>query len=154
MYPKAASVESSFSGFEGSAAGYISLARPLILALSVGGKKVFGTVPYTEAAYIGGSSTVRGLPVNRFAGEASLYGRLELRLKLGKAIFFIPGEYGIFGLADAGRVFVEGESSNKWHPAYGGGVFFSVLDLSTVFTLSVARSEEWTAVYIKAGFSF
>ena len=154
VYPKAASVESSFSGLEGNAAGYISLARPLILALSVGGKKVYGTFPYTEAAFIGGNLTVRGLPNNRFAGAASLYGRCELRLKLGKAIFVIPGEYGIFGLADAGRVFVEGETSNEWHPAYGGGVFFSILDLSTVFTLSVARSEEWTAIYIKAGFSF
>lgn len=152
--PKAASVESSFSGLEGSVAGYISLAQPLILALSVGGKKVFGTIPYTEAAYIGGSSTVRGLPNNRFAGTASLYGRLELRWRLGKAIFFVPGEYGILCLADAGRVFAERESSVKWHPAYGGGIFFSILDLSTVFTLSVARSEEWTAVYIKAGFSF
>jgi hypothetical protein len=154
MYPKAATVESTFSGVEGNAAAYISLTKPLILALSIGGKKLFGTIPYTEAAYIGGSSTVRGFTKNRFAGEASLYGRLELRLILGKAIFIIPGEYGLFGLTDIGRVFVKDESSNKWHPAYGGGVFFSVLDLATVFSLAVAVSEERTAVYFKAGFSF
>ncbi len=154
VYPKAATVESTFSGVEGNAAAYISLTKPLILALSIGGKKLFGTIPYTEAAYIGGSSTVRGFTKNRFAGEASLYGRLELRLILGKAIFIIPGEYGLFGLTDIGRVFVKGESSNKWHPAYGGGVFFSVLDLATVFSLAVAVSEERTAVYFKAGFSF
>ena len=154
VYPKAATVESTFSGVEGNAAAYISLAKPLILALSIGGKKLFGTIPYTEAAYIGGSSTVRGFTKNRFAGEASLYGRLELRLILGKAIFVIPGEYGLFALTDIGRVFVKGESSNKWHPAYGGGVFFSVLDLATVFSLAVAVSEERTAVYFKAGFSF
>jgi hemolysin activation/secretion protein len=154
VYPKAATVESTFSGVEGNAAAYISLAKPLILALSIGGKKLFGTIPYTEAAYIGGSSTVRGFAKNRFAGDSSLYGRLELRLILGKAIFIIPGEYGLFGLTDIGRVFVKGESSNKWHPAYGGGVFFSVLDLATVFSLAVAVSEEWTAVYFKAGFSF
>jgi hypothetical protein len=154
VYPKAATVESTFSGVEGNAAAYISLAKPLILALSIGGKKLFGTIPYTEAAYLGGSSTVRGFAKNRFAGDSSLYGRLELRLILGKAIFIIPGEYGLFGLTDIGRVFVKGESSNKWHPAYGGGVFFSVLDLATVFSLAVAVSEEWTAVYFKAGFSF
>ncbi|MCK4931478.1 MAG: BamA/TamA family outer membrane protein [Candidatus Aminicenantes bacterium] len=154
VYPKAATVESTFSGVEGNAAAYISLTKPLILALSIGGKKLFGTIPYTEAAYIGGNSTVRGFAKNRFAGDSSLYGRLELRLILGKAIFVIPGEYGIFGLTDIGRVFVKGESSNKWHPAYGGGVFFSVLDLATVFSLAVAVSEEWTAVYFKAGFSF
>jgi hypothetical protein len=154
VYPKAATVESTFSGIEGNAAAYISLAKPLILALSVGGKKLSGTIPYTEAAYIGGASTVRGYNWNRFAGDASLYGRIELRLILGKTIFIIPGEYGLFGLTDIGRVYVDGESSNKWHPAYGGGVFFSVLDLATVFSLAVAASDEWTAVYLRAGFSF
>jgi hypothetical protein len=53
-----------------------------------------------------------------------------------------------------GRVYLKGESSNTWHPAYGGGAFFSVLDLATVFSLAVAVSEEWTAVYVRAGFSF
>lgn len=154
VYPKAATVEDTFSGVAGEAAAYISLARPLILALSAGGKKLSGTIPYTEAAYIGGGSTVRGYNWNRFAGDASLYGRIELRLTLGKAIFIIPGEYGLFGLTDIGRVFFKGESSNKWHPAYGGGAFFSVLDLATVFSLAVAASEEWTAVYLRAGFSF
>jgi hypothetical protein len=154
VYPKAATVESTFSGVEGEAAVYISLAKPLILALSAGGKKLSGTIPYTEAAYIGGATTVRGYKWNRFAGDASLYGRIELRLTLGKTIFIIPGEYGFFGLADIGRVYLKGESSNKWHPAYGGGAFFSVLDLATVFSLAIAVSEEWTAVYLRAGFSF
>jgi hypothetical protein len=154
VYPKAFSVESAFSGIEGSAAAYISLAKPLILALSAGGKKIFGTFPYTEAAYLGGVSSLRGFQKNRFAGNASIYGQAELRLVLGKAIFVIPGEYGLFGLADVGRVYVEGESSVNWHPAYGGGAFFSVLDLATVFSLSVATSDEWTAVYFKAGFAF
>jgi hypothetical protein len=154
VFPKAATVESTFSGVEGIAAAYISLAKPLILALSAGGKKLSGTIPYTEAAYIGGPNTVRGYDLNRFAGDASLYGRAELRLTLGKTIFIIPGEYGIFGLAEIGRVYVEGESSNKWHPAYGGGLFFSVLDLATVFSVAVAASEERTAIYVRAGYSF
>ena len=154
VYPKAATVEDTISGIEGEASAYISLAEPLILALSVGGKKISGKVPYTEAAYIGGASSVRGYDKNRFAGDASLYGRMELRLILGKAIFIIPGEYGIFGLTDIGRVYLKGESSNTWHPAYGGGIFFSVLDLATVFSLAVATSEERTAVYIRAGYSF
>jgi hypothetical protein len=154
VYPELLSADSTFSGFEGNAAAYISLAKPLILALSVGGKKIFGTFPYTEAAYIGGSSTLRGFHKNRFAGNASLYCQTELRLVLGKAVFIIPGEYGLFGLADVGRVYVDEESSNKWHPAYGGGVFYSVLDIATVFSLSIARSEEGTIVYFKAGFAF
>lgn len=154
VYPKAATVEDTFSGVEGEAAAYISVAKPLILALSAGGKKLSGSYPYTDAAYIGGATTVRGYNRNRFAGDASLYGRIELRATLGKTIFIIPGEYGLFGLTDIGRVYFNGESSDKWHLAYGGGIFFSVLDLATVFSLAVAVSEEWTAVYLRAGYSF
>jgi hypothetical protein len=154
VYPKAATVEDTFSGVKGEAAAYISLAKPLILALSAGGKKLSGTYPYTDAAYIGGATTVRGYKWNRFAGDASLYGRVELRMTLGKAIFIIPGEYGLFALTDIGRVYLKGEPSNKWHIAYGGGAFFSVLDLATVFSLAVAVSEEWTAIYLRAGYSF
>lgn len=153
-YPEVWDVESQFGTIQGEATAYLPATRRLILAFRAGGKKVFGTFPFHEAAYIGGSANVRGFRQGRFAGDASLYGNTELRLILGKAVIFIPGEYGIFGLTDVGRVYLEGETSKKWHTAYGGGFFFSVLDLSTVFPLAVAVSEEKTSVYFKAGFSF
>lgn len=154
LYPHAWDVRRVFGGVEGEAAAYLSVASRINFALRAGGKTISGTYPYHEAAYIGGASTIRGYPRDRFAGDASLYGNAELRLKLGKAVLILPGEYGVFGLADAGRVFVKGKSSDKWHPAYGGGLFFSILDLSTVFSITVATCEERTSVYFMAGFWF
>ncbi len=154
LYPHAWDVYRVFGGVEGDVAAYLPISSRLVLALRAGGKKISGTYPYQEAAYLGGSSTIRGYARDRFAGDASLYGNAELRLKLGKAVLVLPGEYGIFGLTDAGRVFVKGESSNRWHPAYGGGLFFSILDLSTVFSITVATCDERTSVYFMAGFWF
>lgn len=154
FYPKVWHVETAFGGVRGDVSAYIQVAQRLMLALRAGGKKVFGTYPFYEAAFLGGLDTIRGLQKERFAGDALLFGSAELRLTLGKAVFIVPGEYGILGLADVGRVYLEGESSNRWHPAYGGGMFFSILDLSTVFSISVASSEERVAVYFKAGFWF
>ncbi len=153
-YPEIWDAERPFGSVQGEVSVYLPYSRHLTLALRAGGKKVFGTYPFHESAFIGGSSTVRGFRRGRFAGDAALYGNAELRLILGKAVILIPGEYGIFGLTDIGRVYLDGEISKKWHTAYGGGFFFSVLDLSTVFSLAVAASEEKTSVYFKAGFSF
>jgi hemolysin activation/secretion protein len=154
FYPKLWHVESNFGGVEGDVYTTIPLGKRLVLALRAGGKKVFGTYPFYEAAFLGGLGTIRGLQKERFVGDASLFGNAELRLTLGKAVFVVPGEYGIFGLADVGQVYLEGESSSKWHPAYGGGLFFSILDLSTVFTFGVASTDERIGVYFKAGFWF
>jgi hypothetical protein len=43
---------------------------------------VWGQVPFQEAAFIGGASTVRGLYSDRYAGDASAYGNAELRFHL------------------------------------------------------------------------
>ncbi|MFC2156464.1 ShlB/FhaC/HecB family hemolysin secretion/activation protein [Acidobacteriota bacterium] len=154
LYPGLFDVEKSFGSVQGNIVLNIPLIRRLALSFRVGGKKVFGRFPFHEAAFLGGSDTVRGFRRERFAGDASLYGNVELRLKLGRALIIIPGEWGIFGLMDVGRVYLKGENSTKWHRAVGGGLFFSVLDLSTVFSLAVAQSEERTSVYFRLGYSF
>jgi hypothetical protein len=66
----------------------------------------------------------------------------------------LPTQLGVFGLADAGRVFVEGESSDKWHTAVGGGVSLSYLQRAYTFSVALASGEERTGVYIQAGFGF
>ena len=38
----------------------------------------------------------------------------------------MPLRYGLLALADVGRVFVSGESSNKWHPGVGGGAWLAL----------------------------
>jgi len=127
------------------------------LAFRVGGEKVFGQAPFQEAAYLGGRSNLRGWSAERFAGDASAYGSAELRLRLGTFFFMLPGEGGVFGLADVGRVFVDGDSPGGWHTGFGGGVwftFYTFLETSNSVSLSVVGSEERTAFYMGMGFGF
>jgi hypothetical protein len=157
FYPAVWDVEETFGEVHGEAATYLTAdSIPLhpTLALRVGGKRVWGRFPYQEAAYIGGNSTVRLGRENRYAGDASLYAGAELRLFLTKFYLFIPGRFGIFGLGDVGRVYLEGESSDVWHAAGGGGVWASFLDPGNTISLAIARSAERTGVYFRVGFGF
>jgi hypothetical protein len=136
------------------------------LALGVGGQKVFGRVPYLDSAFLGGrmrmgrydSGTqggVRGLRPQRYAGDGSVYGNADLYLPVTPASFLgIPLQFGLQGFADAGRVYVEDESSDTWHHGLGGGVYFASPGRRNVVSLLFARSEGRTSVYWRAGFAF
>ena len=120
------------------------------LGLRVGGKKVWGEAPFHESAFLGGDATIRGYSAQRFAGDAATYANGELRLFLKH---FSVGDVGVFALADVGRVFVEGESSDRWHKAGGGGIWFAVLNPGTSVTLALASGER-RSVYGQLGFMF
>ena len=155
VYPAVMDVEESFGEAHAEVSGFVaSPTLPLepTLALHVGGKKVWGDlIPFQEAAYIGDASTVRLGRQNRYAGNASLYAQSELRLFLTKFYFLAPADFGVLGLADVGRVFLDGEESDQWHAAGGGGVWASFLDRSYMVSLSLARSSERTALYFRIG---
>jgi hemolysin activation/secretion protein len=125
-----------------------------MLALRVGGKQVFGDYPYHEAAYIGGANTLRGFAKQRFAGDASAFGNVELRIPVTRVYILVPGQLGVFALGDAGRVFLDGESSDEWHTAYGGGLWVSLIDPANGMSLAIADSEEGTKVYVHLGLGF
>jgi hypothetical protein len=157
FYPAAWDVEETFGEVHGEAATYFtarSIPLQPTLALRAGGKRVWGRFPYQQAAYIGGVSTVRLGRENRYAGDASVYAGAELRLFLSKFYLFVPGRFGVFGLGDVGRVYVEGESSDVWHAAGGGGIWASFFDPANTISLALARSAERTGVYFKVGFGF
>ena len=156
LYPAIWDVDSTFGEVHGEAATYLTAKWPLepTLALRIGGKKLWGRYPFFESAFIGGASTVRLGEVNRYAGDASAYGSVELRLSLARLDLVLPADVGVFGLADAGRVFLEGESSDRWHAASGGGIWVSFLDRAYTISLALAASEGRTKLYVQAGFGF
>lgn len=155
MIPEVWDVESTFGAIRGDVAGFIGLTQRLLLAVRVGGKNVFGTFPFQEAAYLGGADSVRGLDTNRFAGDASVFANAELRFTLGRAsALAFRGEWGIFVFGDIGRVFVDDDDSDKWHPSGGGGISLSTLERSLLWSMSIARSEEQTAFFFNADFSY
>lgn len=161
-YPKVWSVDEAFGEVHGAAAAYLGAGgyfQP-VLALRAGGKHVFGTYPFHEAAYLGGSlstdegTTVRGFRQNRFAGDSSVFGNAELRVFLSRFFLLLPGELGVFGLADFGRVYLDGETSDEWHKAFGGGIWFAFLDRKYTISVAVAQSDERTGYYVRGGFGF
>jgi hypothetical protein len=156
LYPAVWDVDSTFGEVHGLATTFLSARAPLdpTLALRIGGRKLWGGYPYFEAAFIGDVSTVRLGRVNRYAGDAAAYGTAELRLSFGRLQIVLPADFGVFGLADAGRVFLEGESSDKWHTAFGGGIWLAFLDRAYTLSLAAASSDERTGIYLQAGFGF
>jgi hypothetical protein len=153
-FPAALDVEEHFGEAHAEASTFVAATTlPLepTLALRVGGKRVWGRFPFQEAAYIGDASTVRLGRQNRYAGDASVYAQSELRLFLTKFYFLAPADFGVLGLADVGRVFLDGEESDVWHAAGGGGIWASFLDRAYMLSLSLAKSSERTAVYLRFG---
>ena len=154
-FPGLADLDSSFGFVRGEAATYLSPGggNPT-LALRAGGKKLWGEVPYYEAAFLGGSDTVRGLQHGRFAGNASVFGSAELRIFLARLTFLLPIDMGVFAFGDVGRVYRNGEASSEWHTGRGGGIWLAPLNRSTTIRISVAESEGQTRFYAGVGFAY
>ena len=166
-YPGAWDVESAFGSVDGEARTYLTARVPTnpTLALRVGGNKVWGTYPFHESAFLGGpgraglgqsDGPLRGFYKNRFAGDASLYANAELRLALARINVLVPGEFGLFGAADVGRVFFAGDpdDANLWHNGNGGGFWLSFLDRRTTLSFAVMKGRDLTGVYFRAGYLF
>ena len=154
-FPELLDVGAPFGGLRGSAAGFFTIPGRLgpTFAVRAGGERVWGDAPYQEAAYLGGPTSLRGYRNQRFAGDGSLFLNSELRFRLARLKILLPEDVGIFALSDVGRVFVEGESSDTWHAAWGGGAWISLMDVVSL-NLSVATSPEYTAFYFQSGFTF
>lgn len=166
-YPGAWSVESAFGSVDGELRTYLTAPIPTnpTLALRVGGKKVWGNYPFLESAFLGGpgrvglgqgEGPVRGLHKNRFAGDASLYGNAELRLAVARINLVVPGEFGLFGAADVGRVFHAGDpdDADDWHNGNGGGIWLSWLERRATVSVAVMKGRDITGVYFRAGHMF
>jgi hypothetical protein len=156
LFPAVWDVKSSFGQITAGAAAYLTLpvpARP-ILALRGGMQKVFGAYPFHEAAFIGGSTTVRTLEPQRYAGDAALSGTAELRIPVARFPFILPLEVGVFGFGDAGRVYLHGDSPGGWHAAAGGGFWIGLLNPSTAISVTLAGGSDKTRVLIRTGLTF
>ena len=66
----------------------------------------------------------------------------------------MPLRLGVFGLTDVGRVFLSGESSERWHSAVGGGVWVSLAKPENTPSLAFAHSEGHLRLYFQGGFTF
>jgi hypothetical protein len=150
QYASAWTASGAFGEVSGEGASYFPIASAT-LALRAGGRQNWGPFPIHEAALIGGRSSLRGHDWNRFAGDAMAYGSSELRVPVARVTLLTRGDLGVILLADAGRVWRDGESPGGWHTARGGGLSFTTLGKAV--SVVYARGEAGK-VYGYFGFPF
>jgi hypothetical protein len=155
-YPVLWDVRRPFGDLGARVTAYRELPIPLhpILALRAGGRKVFGTFPYHEAAFVGGRATALRFDAQRYAGDAALFGTAEVRLPVARFPFILPLDVGIYGSLDAVRVYVDGDSPGGWHTNAGAGVWIGILDPSNAISIALTSGEGRTGVLITTGLSF
>lgn len=153
-YPDLWNLDRPYLAVEGVTEGWVHFGRfsPAV-GVRIGGKKNFGDAPYFDAAYLGGRQ-LRGLPIDRFVGDSVLHGTVGLLLDLGEMRLVVPGRVGVLVQAGAGRVWADGESSNRWHTSYGAGVWWAPWTMSNAVRLAFAQSDEGPALYLLSGFGF
>jgi hemolysin activation/secretion protein len=92
---------------------------------------------------LGENNYLRGFRKDRFSGHSSVYGSLELRIKLCNVnSYLVPGSLGLVGFNDVGRVWQQGLSSDRWHDGYGGGIYFTPFNKVIVSAIAALSDEE------------
>lgn len=154
-YPSIWDVSKAYESVDGWAAAFFTLPMPKkpVLAFRAGGKKLWGPFPYFDAAFLGGSETFRTEERQRYAGDASVYGSTELRIPIAKFPFILPLDVGALGFADAGRVYLNGQSPGGWHSAAGGGFWAGYLNPGINFNVLITNRSE-RRIVTTIGFAF
>jgi hypothetical protein len=145
----------AFGTLRASGATYLGLPLPLspVVALRAGAARAWGPYPWFESPALGGETSLRGYGIGRFAGHSAAYGGAELRARLFEFSLGLPGDAGLVALTDVGRVWADSEESGRWHTAWGGGIWVSVVDPRATLSATLADGER-TMLYVRGGFAF
>jgi hypothetical protein len=156
FYPVVFGAGTPFGAIDATAAAYFTPRRLTRITLAVRGtgRVVRGDFPVHEAAYAGGSATLRGYPSGRYAGDAAVYFNNEVRLQVGTLPLVVPWQVGVEGIVDVGRVFNVGGDPDIWHGSVGGGLWLAMPDRSLGGVVTVVHSSEGTSVWVGTGFIF
>ncbi|MES3018738.1 MAG: BamA/TamA family outer membrane protein [Bacteroidota bacterium] len=95
-----------------------------VIANRLGGGLTSGNPAFYQSVFLGSQDNLMGFRKHRFAGDHVLYNNLEARVTIPNFLSKImPGKIGFIASYDAGRVWVENETSNTIHHGFGAGVF-------------------------------
>lgn len=157
-----------FAGVTLSERRVVSLGTPkLLLAGRLLVDLMWGEVPFfdwsTTAGLfptdgVGGMSSVRGLPRNRYTGNAKGLLNLELRYyPYAFPVFGAPVKLGAVAFADFGRVWHPGVDDGGGlgvHPALGGGLRVARRAAVVRFDLGLSTETRLLRVYITFGHAY
>lgn len=123
---------------------YQRLGNRLVLADRIGGGVTIGQSAFYQSLFLGGQGNLLGYRKNRFAGRDMIYNNLEARLKLGDvSSYYLPGQFGISGFYDVGRVWDKHDQSNMLHQGVGGGIYFAPASFFVLQAQAGYSSEGW-----------
>ncbi|MFM2138601.1 MAG: hypothetical protein RJA57_908, partial [Bacteroidota bacterium] len=117
---------------------YASLKEPakMVAVLRFGGGRIYSRqFEYFQAMSIGAQQDLPGFRKQRYAGHASLYGGMELRMQLFQLnSYILPGPFGLSAFYHSGRVWQRNDplGKGKWHGSYGFGVYFLPFNLFAI----------------------
>ena len=156
FYPGKSKTHRSFSKYNFDLRSYFTLniLNQITFAFRAGGSKVIGKYPYFLGARLGGAENLRAYNKDRFSGDASVFGQVEMRMYLGYLKFIFNNKTGLNLFAETGRVFAHNETSEKWHPSYGGGFWVSYLQNELILSSYIAFSGESLNFNFGFGFGF
>src|SRR3954468_19912355 len=161
--------DNPFTRVTATARTYVSLNSRLVWAQRIAAQNLSGNVQFYElfpiqgsfkdSEGLGGSGTVRGLPMDRYAGKGLAFANEELRWRASD--FRLGGRESaliLSGFVDAGRVWDRGISVDgilsDYHTGFGGGARLRY-GQNFVVALDVAHSKESTMpIYIGLGYPF
>ena len=77
-----------------------------------------------------------------------------MRFKLAQiGSYILPGQLGMLGFYDAGKVWAKGYNSSRIHQGIGGGAYYAPANMA-VFQLIAGYSREGWYPYFTMGFRF
>ncbi len=140
-YPAMGGLPDAFAEGSAEASAFVPLTGDgLHMALRAGGAGAVGAFPVQHSPFVGGRTTLRGYRWQRYRGDAAAFGSAELRAPLAPVELLIRWDTGVFALADAGRVWVDGDSPGGWHTAFGAGLWLDAL--GNTISASWARGDK------------
>lgn len=124
------------------------------IATRLGAAKNIGNYKFYQSNFLGGSTNLRGFRRTRFAGRSMVYSSVETRLRFyGFRTPAFTGTWHLMAFIDAGRVWHDGETSNKWHLGYGPGLAVNIYDLFLV-SVYYGFSEDDGKLTVRTGWFF
>jgi Omp85 superfamily domain len=132
----------------------IGSSEALVLADRIGGGAIIGNPAFYQSVFLGGQGNLLGYRQFRFAGQYMAYNDFEVRLRVAEfANYILPGQLGLIGLFDIGRVWQKEDYSHQWHNGQGIGIYFAPAQVALIQFLMSYSIEGWYPVFT-LGFRF